>query len=166
MSGGSPEKVDSERKRLLDRLLDRHPLAAKGSENTFPLSSLSAGDLAWLFRYESDDASQVSIPPLAHALLHRRADLRRAFPEPDGASGEALVYWFATWGRAEYGLERSLVRKAVSTLPTARRIRVHLWWLQHHFRKLLERFSGTARRSSAPPPKGSRINVVGWIESP
>jgi len=166
VSSGSPNEVDSERQRLLDRLLDRHPLAARGSENTFPLSSLGADDLAWLFQYESGSASEVSVPPLAHALLRRRADLQRAFPDPYGASREALAYWFATWGRAEYGLERSLVKEAVSTLPMGRRLRVHLWWLQHHARNLLERLSWLIRRAHEPPADDFTINVVGWIDSP
>ncbi len=164
MTGGSRDEIDTDRANLLNRLLDRHPLLPTGSKGRFALASLGAENLAWLLSESPESGQSPPIPRIAQALLHRRADLRRAFPDPKGTSREAFAYWFSTWGRAEYGLEWPLVRPVVRGLPTGKRLRARIWWLRHIVGQAWDR-----RMPSTPPSRPSpskNLNLIGWTDSP
>ena len=89
---------------------EAHLAAEKGAGETPPYPFAAGGEaqfLAWLNQPPTAECSSISRYMLA--LYEARPDLRREFPDPQGADAEALAGWFHNYGLNELQLPERLL---------------------------------------------------------
>lgn len=113
---------------VYDALVARlHERAAAEGENVLDLADPKALDalVAWLGS-PAERGAGAGITRYLHALYGTRADLRAAFPDLDGADGDAFARWAWDHGQAELGLPPALLPPRPSAAAPVVRVVGHM----------------------------------------
>ncbi len=94
--------------------------AASGREFGDPSSPLAAELFAGWLREPADEGGAAGVNRYLLGAYRTRPDLRRAFPDLDGADGESLIAWAWDYGRGELRLIPELLPPAPDGIVLAR----------------------------------------------
>ncbi len=135
----------------------------------------------WSSSADLERGARPRIPRVAMMILERRPDLSSSFPDPLGRSRRAFALWFVTYGRLEYDLPASVVRRVLWTLTPRRQVWARLWWLRHGVIARRRRGRAVPPPAAAAVPElpvpdvrpaepgregdGLGVNVIGWLRS-